>query len=224
MLGADPELRRRLRPRFEPSDQLIARRDGGGIRNVASHCDTFNWQPSSRGHSRHARQFAAAVHRAPRRLLHSGRRPGRMRAAGRMRSVALAAHDVIDFALNPALPRACGRRRSRLQHFGEGLEGRLNCGRIDTRHFRSARGSGSRGGACLRAAAEISQDGPQNASEASRTARRRRRGGWRLPGTGWSLAAGQDWPRIEPRLPGPSVGPGAGAACGFAGVAPPPKI
>ena len=34
MFGADPELLRRPRSAFDPGDQLIARRDGGGIRNV----------------------------------------------------------------------------------------------------------------------------------------------------------------------------------------------
>src|SRR5580704_18952932 len=38
MLGADPELLRRPRAACDPGDQFIARRDGGGIRDVASHC------------------------------------------------------------------------------------------------------------------------------------------------------------------------------------------
>jgi hypothetical protein len=85
--------------------------------------------------------------------------------------VALSAHDVIDFGLNPALLRCRGRRCSRLQNFGKGLEARLDRGRIETRHLRiSAGGGGSRRWAGPWTASKISQDGSQNLAEAPLTA------------------------------------------------------
>ena len=41
MLGADAELLGRLRAIFDPGDEFVARRDGGQIRNVARHKETF---------------------------------------------------------------------------------------------------------------------------------------------------------------------------------------
>src|ERR1700720_4350285 len=58
-------------------------------------------------------------------------------AAGGPLLGALAAHDLVDFSVNAVL-RAHGRRGSGLQHFGEGLETRLDRGRIETRHLRTS--------------------------------------------------------------------------------------
>jgi len=75
--------------------------------------------------------------------------------------VVLPTQDVIDFGLNPALLRARGGC-SWLQHFGEGLETRLDGRCVETGHLRtSAGGGGSRRWASPRPAGKISQNGPQ---------------------------------------------------------------
>jgi len=50
---------------------------------------------------------------------------------------ALATYDLVDFSVDAVL-RAHGRRGSGLQHFGEGLQTRLDRGRIETRHLRTS--------------------------------------------------------------------------------------